>query len=107
MGEGYRSFRRGVLWLLALVICALLPGCRHTPSYSDIKVDKGGGVANTNEARPESERSIESGAPLAAIPDSSPLPDLSASPGSIPPAYFDAKTGQIRNLPLYPGSKGR
>src|SRR5262249_27374853 len=37
-------------------------------------------------------------------PGSSPSPDPSASPAATP-SYFDQKTGQIRNLPLYPRAK--
>jgi hypothetical protein len=107
MTAGRRSFSGGVLGFVVMITCGLLPGCRHTPSYSDIKVDKSGSLANSNAARPEAEGSTDSGNPLAMIPQASPVPDASAGPGPAPPSFLDPKTGQIRNLPLYPGARVR
>jgi hypothetical protein len=126
-----RSFRSGLIWLLAAIILGIQPGCRQTPSYSDIKVDKGGGLANTNAAAPQARPSIQQENPLAPAPDSSlapapdssiapnpdsgtasapestPSPDASVSASSTAPSYLDQKTGQIKNLPLYPGASAR
>jgi len=105
--------------LAASLVCGLGASCSRTPSYSDIKVEKGGSLANANTARPQTAPSTEPADPLAPVPGSSPAvpasslmpvpgssawPDPSASPAATP-AYLDQKTGQIRNLPLYPRAK--
>jgi hypothetical protein len=111
-----------MLCWLALSLFGLLPACRHTPSYNDIKLEKDGSLANANASRsdsgsangesnpqgatPASPLEAAPNAPLVPVPDSSPAPGASAAAGPTP-AYFDPKTGQIKNLPLYPGAKVR
>jgi hypothetical protein len=82
-------------------------------------LEKDGSLANANAGRQEP--GSATGNPLAAPdPSLAPLPDSSvvpnpgssdssqASPAPGPtPSYFDPKTGQIRNLPLFPGAKVR
>ncbi|HKV40495.1 MAG TPA: hypothetical protein VJX67_14875 [Blastocatellia bacterium] len=71
-----------------------LTGCGPRPSYSDIQVDKNGGLANQPAASPEG----------VGVPRQSPgLPQTGA--GIPPPAFLDDRTGQIKDLPLYPRSK--
>jgi len=105
-----RSMSRSILWWLALFLFWMLPACHHNPSYNDIKLEKAGSLANANGGRPEA----GSSSPLEAAPNSPlvPVPDPSQAPGSSAfsgptPAYFDPKTGQIKNLPLFPGAKVR
>jgi len=86
---------------------AMQAACRHSPSYSDIKVDKDGSLANSNAARPQPEPSVEAANPLVPLPGSSAGVDPSASPSGTAPSFLDTKTGQIKNLPLYPGAKVR
>jgi hypothetical protein len=108
------SLGGAVLWLLAVLLgCGFFEACSHTPSYNDIKVDKGGGLANANTGIPQTAPSQGPATPLA--PDAgslSPLPDLSASAEQsaspiIPPSSLDQRKGRIRDLPLYPGAKVR
>src|SRR5262245_2330182 len=114
------SIRRGIVLveLVGVLICGIFTGCSHSPSYSDIKVEKGGSLANANTARPQTVPSAGQADPVAPVAGSSPaaaasslpLPDFSPSTGpsaspTATPAFFDQKTGQIRNLPLYPRSK--
>ena len=120
------SFSRWTVCWLALFVFALLPACRHTPSYNDIKVEKDGTVANSNSGPTGGPAgagaSTGPGNSLAPMPASSaeqepnssllPVPDSSQSSGdpavaAATPSYFDQKTGQIRNLPLFPGAKVR
>jgi len=96
-----RVLRPSGAMLLVLALSAALGGCRHTPSYNDIKVDSHGSTANSNAARPEP--SFEPANPIG-IPGAAPSPEASANPTATP-NFLDPKTGRIRDLPLYPGAK--
>jgi len=119
MSLSRRSDYTKTIWLVLAVACWLLPGCRSSPSYSDIKVDKSGALVNSNTARPETQPPIESQPqnetqPLidpasspGSLPDPLATPEASATPTSAPPSFVDPKTGQIKSLPLFPGAKVR
>src|SRR5215470_15107607 len=123
MRVGHRRYNAGRVLLLAVITLVLQPGCRHTPSYDDIKVDKSGSLANANATYPQLKPSIDQEKPTLPTPDSSPAaapdsaptavpeytpsPDTSSGASSALPSYVDQKTGQIKNLPLYPHAKLR
>jgi len=93
--------------LIASIAIATSVSCRHKPSYSDIKVDGQGrlieapGFAGAAAKPP--------GAPAVQPTDVTALPPVATPPdhpvAKTPPAFFDQKTGNIKDLPAFPRSK--
>ena len=63
--------------------------CGPKAPYSDIKTDRTGGLAGQGNRAGQS---------------ASTMPNTPATPIE-PPAFFDPASGQIKDLPMYPGSK--
>lgn len=84
--------------LLALALAAG-SGCQHKPSYADIKINQSGGLATEDNNTVANALAAANATPAAAGQTGGKLP-----PEPIP-AFFDQKTGQIKDLPLIPHSK--
>jgi hypothetical protein len=104
-----------VSFLLACAICAAVVGCARKPAYSNINVNatRGGGPTqasadqSANAAAPAADPAAESSAARPDLPPSAqPPPQESARPTEIKmPAFFDAQTGEVMDLPSYPKSQ--
>lgn len=103
-----------VSFLLAGAISAAVVGCARKPAYSNINVNgsRGGGQAqasaeSANTAAPAADPAAESSAEKPDQPPAAPPPPQeSARPTAIKmPVFFDAQTGEVKDLPSYPKSQ--
>ena len=86
---------------LALLLNA---ACGHKPSYSQIDTDQAGKASNQNAAA-SSVATKPSQLPDSQPPETSPQAAPTQAAGVAPPSFFDSRTGQIKDLPSYPGSR--
>ncbi|MCI0486659.1 MAG: hypothetical protein L0229_08675 [Blastocatellia bacterium] len=85
--------------LLAALMVTVSVACRQKPAYSDMELgpSPGNDQSNANQAAPPS--NANANAPGAAAQNSN-----SQSARSKLPSFMDERTGEIKDLPSYPGS---
>jgi hypothetical protein len=98
----HSSFARARLPLVVLVLgLATGSACQHKPSYADIKINQSGGLATEDNNTVANALAAANATPTAGQPGGQ---NADSRPEPIP-AFFDQKTGQIKDLPLIPHSK--
>ncbi|HUK91926.1 MAG TPA: hypothetical protein VLZ81_16100 [Blastocatellia bacterium] len=105
-GEKFGTVSGLLLLTISLALAlAASTGCQRKPSYSDIKVNQSGGLANQNSSSSNNIAAALAAGSQTPVPGSS-AAQANASPhGAVIPAFFDQKTGQIKDLPMIPHSR--
>jgi len=82
-----------------------LAGCGHKPSYSEIEPDNSGKAANQNSSPSNgADKPADPAGAAARLAETAPEPENQQKP-ILPPPFYDSATGQIKDLPSYPGAR--
>ncbi|MEK6303051.1 MAG: hypothetical protein AABO41_20250 [Acidobacteriota bacterium] len=100
-----------VFFLLACAVIAAPAGCRRKPAYSNINVNasRPDAQAQTTAEQPKDDGSGTVNPGGAPQPEGAaaaqPQPGPTRPPAIKLPAFFDAQTGEVKDLPSYPKSQ--